>query len=101
MNNAPNSRSDSTLASLFRPLAVVFGLASAIVVVVFDIIIKQYITTLLLNARGPIEVTQFFNLVLGFNRGVSFGLLLGKRMGAMGVIRSCCFNRSVARIPPA
>ena len=75
MNNAPNSGSDSTLASLFRPLAVVFGLASAIVVIVFDIIIKQYITIILLNARGPIEVTQFFNLVLGFNRGVTFGLL--------------------------
>ena len=75
MNNASNSRSDSTLTSSSRPLAVVFGLATAILVVVFDIIIKQYITTLLLNTRGPIEVTQFFNLVLGFNRGVSFGLL--------------------------
>ena len=75
MNNASNSRSDSTLTSSSRPLAVVFGLATAILVVVFDIIIKQYITTILLNDRGPIEVTQFFNLVLGFNRGVSFGLL--------------------------
>lgn len=51
------------------------ALALAAVVVVLDQLSKWLILTEVMAPPRVIEVTGFFNLVLAFNRGVSFGLL--------------------------
>lgn len=51
------------------------ALALAAVVVVLDQLTKWLILTQVMAPPRVIEVTGFFNLVLAFNRGVSFGLL--------------------------
>ena len=51
------------------------ALALAAVVVLLDQVSKWYILTVVMTPPRTIEVTGFFNLVLAFNRGVSFGLL--------------------------
>jgi len=50
------------------------GLGLAILVIVFDQISKWWIMTSVMNPPRVIEVLPFFNLVLAFNQGVSFGL---------------------------
>lgn len=47
----------------------------AFLIAAFDLTSKWVMTALVMNPPRVIEVTSFFNLVLGFNRGVSFGLL--------------------------
>lgn len=51
------------------------ALALAAVVVLLDQFSKWLILTVVMAPPRTIEVTGFFNLVLAFNRGVSFGLL--------------------------
>lgn len=51
------------------------ALALAAVVVLLDQLSKWLILTVVMAPPRTIEVTGFFNLVLAFNRGVSFGLL--------------------------
>ncbi len=51
------------------------ALALAAVVVVLDQASKWIILTQVMTPPRTLEVTGFFNLVLAFNRGVSFGLL--------------------------
>lgn len=51
------------------------GLAVASVVVVLDQATKHVILTAVMAPPRLIEVTGFFNLVLVWNRGVSFGML--------------------------
>ncbi|MFC4350700.1 signal peptidase II [Fodinicurvata halophila] len=60
-----------TRAALGRAL----GLAA--VVMVLDQASKWYILLGVMQPPRSIEVTSFFNLVLTYNRGVSFGLLAG------------------------
>jgi len=50
------------------------GLGLAVLVIVFDQISKWWIITSVMNPPRVIEVLPFFNLVLAFNQGVSFGL---------------------------
>lgn len=52
-----------------------FGLVLAAVVVVLDQVSKWWILADVMNPPTVIPVTPFFNLVLVWNRGVSFGLL--------------------------
>ena len=52
-----------------------FGLVLALVVVVLDQVSKWWILAGVMNPPTVIPVTPFFNLVLVWNRGVSFGLL--------------------------
>ncbi len=52
-----------------------FGLALAAVVIVLDQVSKWWILTGVMAPPRIIEVTPFFNLVLVWNRGVSFGIL--------------------------
>ena len=54
-----------------------FGLAVAAAVAILDQASKWWILLDLLNPPRPIEVTSFFNLVLAWNRGVSFSLFDG------------------------
>lgn len=73
MGTGPNngkSSSGLTFTPLFRK-----GLALAAAVLILDQITKWWIVFTLMQQSGAIPVTPFFNLVLGWNRGVSFGML--------------------------
>jgi signal peptidase II len=50
------------------------GLAVAAIVMVLDQISKWWIITAVMQPPRVIEVTSFFNLVMAWNRGVSFSL---------------------------
>ena len=50
------------------------GLGIAAVIVVLDQISKWYVVDVVMNPPRTIEITPFFNLVMGWNRGISFGL---------------------------
>jgi len=49
------------------------GLFIAVVVLVVDQVSKWWIVEVVMRPPRIIEVTPFFNLVMGWNRGVSFG----------------------------
>lgn len=52
-----------------------WGLAVAALLVLVDQLTKWWIRDLLASAPPVVEVAPFFNLVLVWNRGISFGLL--------------------------
>ena len=56
---------------------VVLGLVAALVVLAADQATKWAVLALLDLSAGPIPVTPYFNLVLVWNPGVSFGMLGG------------------------
>ena len=51
------------------------GLALAILVLALDQVSKGWVLSSLMQPPRVIEVTSFFNFVLVWNRGISFGLL--------------------------
>jgi signal peptidase II len=53
------------------------GLLVAVLVLLLDQASKWAILTLVMEPARQIELTPFFNLVLAWNRGVSFSLLAG------------------------
>ena len=53
------------------------GLSLAALVILLDQLIKYWITNIIMLPPRIIPVTPFFNLVLGHNRGVSFGFFDG------------------------
>ena len=53
------------------------GLVVAILVIVFDQATKWWIMAMVMQPPRIIPVTPFFNLVMGWNRGISFGLFDG------------------------
>lgn len=59
-----------TFSPLFRK-----GLATAALVLAADQVTKWWILSAVMQPPRVIPVTPFFNLVLGWNRGVSFGIL--------------------------
>ncbi|MCH8236882.1 MAG: signal peptidase II [Proteobacteria bacterium] len=59
-----------TFSPLFRK-----GLAVAVAVLAADQITKWWLLSAVMQPPRVIPVTPFFNLVLGWNRGVSFGIL--------------------------
>ena len=50
------------------------GLGLAFATMALDQLTKWWIVNFVMNPPSVIEVTPFFNLVLGLNRGVSFGM---------------------------
>lgn len=54
-----------------------YGLVLALGWFVLDQVTKGWILDGVLSSHGPIRITPFFNLVLGWNRGISFGMLGG------------------------
>ncbi len=52
-----------------------FGLLGSFFVLVLDQALKSFMIELLTSPPRVIPVTPFFNLALGYNRGISFGLL--------------------------
>lgn len=57
---------------LRRPLPV--GLGIAAMIVGLDQLTKWWIVAIVMKPPRAIEITPFFNLVMGWNRGISFGL---------------------------
>lgn len=55
----------------------IYGLVFAFGWFVFDQVTKWWILEGVVSPHGAIHVTPFFNLVLGWNRGISFGMLGG------------------------
>ncbi len=51
-----------------------FGLIVGLVLAIADQLSKFLLIDLVVSAGRPIELTSFFNLVMVWNRGVSFGL---------------------------
>ena len=51
------------------------GLLISLIVFVADLATKWLVIRFLSDPQPVLEVLPFFNLVLGFNRGISFGLL--------------------------
>ena len=60
------------------------GLGLAFLVIVLDQISKWWVLTDIMNPPRVIEVTPFANLVLVWNRGVSFGLFNTRSAGESG-----------------
>lgn len=58
-----------------------WGLGVAALVLVVDQLSKLWLIDLVRAAGGHIEVTGFFNLVMVWNRGISFGLLPSEGAG--------------------
>ena len=58
-----------------------FGLLIAVFIVALDQASKWWLLELMGRDPRVIEVTPFFNFVLGLNRGVSFGLFDSAEMG--------------------
>ena len=50
------------------------GLSLAALVIVLDQLLKWWIRTVVMDPPREIEVTSFFNLVMAWNRGISFSL---------------------------
>ena len=50
------------------------GLSLAALVIVLDQLLKWWIVTAVMDPPHEIEVTSFFNLVMAWNRGISFSL---------------------------
>lgn len=53
------------------------GICIALAVMVADQAVKYWIIGLLADAQGTITLTPFFNLVMVWNKGISFGMLSG------------------------
>lgn len=54
-----------------------FGFGVAALIVLFDQVSKWWILAHVMQPPRVIEITSFFNLVLGWNRGISFGMFGG------------------------
>jgi signal peptidase II len=55
----------------------ILGIAIAAVILFTDQVSKEWLISLLHESGGPVELTGFFNLVMVWNRGVSFGMFAG------------------------
>jgi len=72
MSNPP---SGEHFGPIGRSLMTRLSVALALLITVLDQISKSWILTDVMNPPTVITVTPFFNLVLVWNRGVSFGIL--------------------------
>ena len=72
-----------------RPRAfLAWGAVTALLAFVLDQGTKWWVLTDLMNPPQVIPVTPFFNLVLGWNRGVTFGLLAADHPAARWLLSS-------------
>lgn len=73
-----------------RPLHhLLLGLGSAAVITALDQISKYWLLSVVdIAQRPPIEITPFFNLVMVWNYGISFGMLAEHRQPVLLIILS-------------
>jgi signal peptidase II len=64
-----------------RRQALTFGFAIAAVTVVLDQITKWWVVARLMDPPRTIEIAPFFNLVMVWNRGITFGLFGNAQWG--------------------
>ena len=69
-----------------NPNAMRMGLAVAVALIVLDQITKWWILEVVMQPPRVIEATPFFNVVLVWNRGISFGLLNGEWRGNVWIL---------------
>lgn len=67
----PNDLCGPAVMQFPRPL--IAGLGIAAIIVGFDQLTKWWIVEMVMKPPRAIDVTPFFNLVIGWNRGISFG----------------------------
>ena len=80
---APESLSPGRSAAGGRRLRMAVGLGLAFAILVVDRLVKEALVARFVE-RGepwPVEITSFFNLVMVWNRGISFGLFQGDETG--------------------
>ncbi|MGA1860304.1 signal peptidase II [Azospirillum sp. 11R-A] len=65
------------MAFRWCPAGLYIAMAMAVIAVVADQVSKWAMLTHILTPADVIQITPFFNLRLGFNTGVSFGLFSG------------------------
>ncbi|MFZ6765268.1 signal peptidase II [Pseudoroseomonas sp. WGS1072] len=79
----------SGLPGACRP-ALIFGLPVAGVALLLDQVSKAWALAALWPPHLPYPVTPFFNLRLGFNTGVSFGMFAGGSAASAWVLSAVC-----------
>lgn len=66
------------------------GLATAALAFAFDQLSKWFLLEMvLIPFRSPIEITPFFDLVMVWNRGISFGMFAGQNQPYVLMALSC------------
>lgn len=68
------AQTDAPAKIMTRRQVMTFGLAAAAITLVLDQITKWWIVGTVMNPPRAIELTPFFNLVMVWNRGITFGL---------------------------
>jgi signal peptidase II len=72
--------------TLFGPLTKL-GLLLATLIFAFDQLSKFWILRIVnLDERGPVTITPFMDLVMAWNRGISYGLLATNAQGVLIVL---------------
>jgi lipoprotein signal peptidase len=66
--------SATTAVAMVRRRVMGFGVAAAAITLVLDQLSKWWIVGHLMNPPRAFEITPFFNLVMVWNRGITFGL---------------------------
>jgi signal peptidase II len=75
MKGAPASRQARPAVSQGRVTAAQIGLAAALITLILDQATKLYVLFVYdLPVREPVELTPFLNLIVVWNRGISYGL---------------------------
>lgn len=72
-----------------HPKSLMVGLATAFIAFACDQLSKWYLLNVIdINNRPPIEVTSFFNLVMVWNYGISFGMFAGAKQPLLLIVLS-------------
>lgn len=68
------------------------ALGLAVIIILLDQLTKRIFVEMVIAHGQPIEITPFFNLVLVWNRGVSFGMLAGHDAWLALVLFTCAMT---------
>lgn len=75
-----------------------FGVSLALLVLIVDQITKQIIVGEVMQPPRVIEVTGFLNLVMVWNRGISFGMLAGQHEAMRWVLSAVALAITVVLV---
>jgi signal peptidase II len=71
------------------------GLGLAITILIVDLLTKSFMADMLTNTGGMLDILPFLDFRLGYNRGVSFGLLSSQNLWMPWVLAFFAFAVSV------